>query len=102
MAAHRGRGPRGTDLLSELRFQLAKLGGKRRHLRFETLHADGERLTSTRRRFLHRRFVGDGTAEEVSPAGFLLTGAARLLAHDGVAAGAEALQRGLDVIDRFE
>src|SRR3954471_21979605 len=102
MAARRGRDPRGTDLLSELRFQLVKLGGKRRHLRFETLHAEGERLAGTRRRFLPRRFLAHGSAEEVGPAGFLLTGAARLLAHDGVAAAAEALQRGLDVIDRFE
>ena len=38
----------------------------------------------------------------MGPAGFLLTGAARLPAHDGIVAGAKTLERGLDVIDRFE
>src|SRR3989442_16013988 len=38
----------------------------------------------------------------MGPARFFLSGAARLLAHDGVVSAAESLQRGLDVVDRFE
>src|SRR5438067_12955373 len=92
-----------SKLLPELPLQIAQLRRQRRDLRFEALHADGQRLAGGCGSVVFdRRRFDDGTAEGVRPARFLLTGAARKLADDGVVAGAEALQSCFDVIDRFE
>src|SRR5437870_367325 len=91
-----------SKLLPELPLQIAQLRRQRRDLRFEALHADGQRLAGGCGSVVFDRRVDYRTAEGVRPARFLLTGAARKLADDGVVAGAEALQSCFVVIDRFE
>src|SRR3954447_9395490 len=92
----------GWLLLPQLRLQIAQFRHQRRDLRFETLHADRQRLACGGWVVFDCRRFDYGAADRVRPARFFLARTARELADDGVVARAEPLQGRFHVIDRFE